>query len=574
MLTTAHPSVTDVTPKNGATNVARNIFIACDVHLVGSGLGVDPRFLKGNVTLTQTSNNKSVAGDVNTSGGGDTIVFTPSAILASNTKYTFKVTTSVKDDGGNSFNAFTSTFTTGTAGGTVNSKIAFDKVSLPSPTGHNFTAVVVGPDHRLYVGDQGGDIFRYDINANGTLTNMLSIQTLKSHNGGSRTLIGMAFDPASTKTNPILWVSNGVPSNNATGAADWTGKISKLSGANLQNYQDEVTGLPRSFQDHQTEQMSFGPDGALYISQGSMTAMGAPDAAWGNRTEHLLSAAILRLDTKKLGTTPLNVKTKEGGGTYNPFAATAPLTIYADGVRNSYDLVWTHDGFLFSSTNGSAKGGNTPAGKAPFSGTRIDQATKGPYTGPAVPALTNVPAQSDYLYNIVKGGYYGHPNPLRGEYVENGGNPTAGVDKGEVAQYPVGTKPDRNYRGFAWDLGKFESPDGAIEYKGNAFGGALNGSLMIAQYSGGDNIVVLSRSGSKITGAVENYTGLTGYNDPLDLAEDLTTGNIYVAEWGGQRITLLRPHVTTPAPAVAKATAAQSVFSTKPTGDSLASQVL
>ena len=39
-------------------------------------------------------------------------------------------------------------------------------------------------------------------------------------------------------------------------------------------------------------QIAFGPDGCVYWSQGSHTAMGAPDQKWGgNRVERLLSAA-------------------------------------------------------------------------------------------------------------------------------------------------------------------------------------------------------------------------------------------------------------------------------------------
>ena len=54
--------------------------------------------------------------------------------------------------------------------------------------------------------------------------------------------------------------------------------------------------------------------------------------------------------------------------------------------------------------------------------------------------------ENDWLFKIVKGGYYGHPNPTRGEYVLDGGNPTAGADPFEFTEYPVGTQPDANYR--------------------------------------------------------------------------------------------------------------------------------
>ena len=40
---------------------------------------------------------------------------------------------------------------------------------------------------------------------------------------------------------------------------------------------------------------------------------------------------------------PLDVHT-EDADPYNPFAPGAPLTIYATGVRNAYDLVWHSNG--------------------------------------------------------------------------------------------------------------------------------------------------------------------------------------------------------------------------------------
>ena len=268
--------------------------------------------------------------------------------------------------------------------------------------------------------------------------------------------------------------------------------------------------------------------------------MGAPDATWNMEPEELLNAAILRLDPSKLGTLPLDAQTR-GGANYNPFAANAPLTIYADGIRNAYDPVWTDDGHLFAATNGSSSGGNSPAsGSGPFTGTRIDESTNGPYTGPVIPAENDLPTQPDFLYDVKKGGYYGHPNPLRDEFVENGGNPTSGVDKNEVTAYPVGTQPDRNYRSSVFNFGSHESPDGMIEYKGNAFGGVLNGDLLVAQYAGGSNILDLSRNGGTITDTEQSIAGLTGFNEPLALAEDNATGNLYVGEYGGQAIMLLR----------------------------------
>ena len=115
---------------------------------------------------------------------------------------------------------------------------------------------------------------------------------------------------------------------------------------------------------------------------------------------------------------------------YNPFAANAPLKIYATGVRNTFDLLWASNGHLYASVNGSAAGGNTPASPNPaFSNDRIDEAVFGDYNGPVVPGITdNTQTEHDWLDDIKPGKYYGHPNPSRDEWVMNGGNPTSGDD--------------------------------------------------------------------------------------------------------------------------------------------------
>ncbi|MEO6437384.1 MAG: fibronectin type III domain-containing protein, partial [Tepidisphaeraceae bacterium] len=150
--------------------------------------------------------------------------------------------------------------------------------------------------------------------------------------------------------------------------------------------------------------------------------------------------------------------------------------------------------------------------------------------------------QNDYLYNVVQGGYYGHPNPSRYEYVLNGGNPTSSTDPEQVTSYPVGTLPDRNYRGAAFDFGGKRSPNGVIEYKSNAFGGALAGKLLVVRYSGGDDIIILTPDANgNIVASQTGAPGMTAFNNPLDLIEDTLNGNLYVAELGGSQITLLRP---------------------------------
>ncbi len=172
-----------------------------------------------------------------------------------------------------------------------------------------------------------------------------------------------------------------------------------------------------------------------------------------------------------------------GGIPYDPTAKNAPVTLYGEGIRNAYDLVWHSNGHLYAPTNATAAGGNTPGSP--------------PGVLPFVPPLLSIPTQDDFLFDVVPGGYYGHPNPARGQYVLNGGNPTAGIDPDEVAPsdagvgYPVGTLPDKNWKGSVYDFSRNRSPDGALESRGPAFGGALRGYLLVVEYSAGDDILAL-----------------------------------------------------------------------------------
>ncbi len=122
-----------------------------------------------------------------------------------------------------------------------------------------------------------------------------------------------------------------------------------------------MVNLPRSSGDHLSNSLAFGPDGALYMPQGSMSAMGAADPTWGGRAEHLLTGALLRDRPEQDQAPPLDVKTADAGGSYNPYAPMRRVTIYATGIRNAYDLVFHSNGQLYVPTNGSAAGGNTPA---------------------------------------------------------------------------------------------------------------------------------------------------------------------------------------------------------------------
>jgi hypothetical protein len=538
------PSVNSTTPANGATHIDTLGFVVAYLNLPNVG-GVidDPALLAANVRLFRTGDVTAnpIPSKVNTTGGGDAIVLTPLSPLAANTEYTFEVMEGLTDESGAKFIPFSSSFTTGAADDAgPDPTVKFAQVPQPTAAGRRFVGVTIGPDHRLYAGTMDGDIVRFDIAADGNLGAATVINTIRLNNGGAtarRIVTGVRFDPASTANNLVLWVSHGDGAE--TNAPDWSGKISRLSGPNLGTYQDYVIGLPRSVRDHLTQQMDFQPStGLLFVSQGSNNSMGAPDNAWGLREERLLTAAVLRVDTDAIAERieedlgPLNVQTGETDTPYDPFAADAPLTLFATGVRNAFDLVWHSNGSLYAPTNGSAPGGNTPEGNG-------------------VPGLTNVRQnQRDVLIKVRQGRYYGHPNPLRGEFVLNGGNPTEAEDFLEVPAYPVGTQRDPKWHGAVYDFGDNRSPDGVIEYKSDAFGGNLKGSLIVCEYSGGDDLVFMrpDKLGNFPPGTVRRgMTGTNGLVDPVDLTEDVGPGNLYVVEYGARRITLLKALAVEPA---------------------------
>lgn len=556
--TITQPTVTAITltsednPKNvykaGATGVARDISVTADIKLATPGIGVEPKTLNGNVKLFETSTPANiVAGTAGTDGAGGNITFSPDVYLKANTQYTFEVASGVKDEKGVSFKPFQASFTTGTVV-PPDPLVRFNESVAYNGTRSLITSLTISPDNRLYGVTLDGKILRWTIATDGTLSGFQEI-ALPSLAG--RALIGLTFRGNDSQT---LWISNNAPLSfdPSRPPADFSGKISRVNLA-TGTVEDYVVGLPRSVKDHLTNSLVFGPDGFLYVPQGSNTSTGAPDPTWnpnGIHPERLLSATVLRVDPDRTSTElPINVQTEPSEGTagnYDPFKAGAPVTIFANGVRNAYDLVWHTNGSLYIPTNGGAAGGYTP---------RSPDGT--------VPELKNVSNQSDYLFRTTLASedrnlFFGHPVdlPNRRQYVLNGGNPTANVDLAEVVPdsggrvgYPVGINPDPNWVGskgrLVHEFGPNRSPDGAIEYKSSTFGGVLKNRLLVVEYSNGKDIVALKLDGTgKVTdvgriGTTSN-TRVKRFKDPLDLIEDTRNGNLYVVEM------VPGPNATTP----------------------------
>lgn len=593
-----------VNPANRATDVALDAGFGADIRVPGIDIGVDPSLLSGRVHLYEVaadgSNGVEVPSTTGSSGGNDVITLSPNSPLTANTTYRFVVDggpDGVQSETGDDFLRFSSIITTGadTGGGDPGSGVfepvsgvSFEPVDL-NVNGTFFTTLQMGPDGKLYGATNTGEIHRYTVEPDGTLSDEEVLTGVAG--SGPRLLIGLVFDPASTPNNPIAWVTH-TEFGFANVGNRWGGKVSRLSGPDLGTVQDVFVNLPRSAKDHVTNSITLGPDGNLYFLQGSNLAAGAPDNAWGDRPETKLTAAVLTFDPDNpdvldaLSTgTPIDVKTDEpwngadpSTGTYDPFAPDAPLKVYATGIRNAYDLTWHSNGNLYVPTNGTAAGGESPSFDPADPGVTCSAVRADGLAASALPAVEGVnrdnndPSQKthekqrDFLFRVEEGGYYGHPNPSRCEWVLNIGNPLA--DTGEPGEgqggsnYNVGIQPDPNYRGYpeetlgesVYDFGFNKSPNGVIEYRGTNFGQALQGRLLVVRFSNNNDILTLQvdpntgeflgeQPGSDIAG----FGSAPGqpYNDPLELVENPATGDIYLAQYdrggGNQKLWLLRP---------------------------------
>ena len=128
---------------------------------------------------------------------------------------------------------------------------------------------------------------------------------------------------------------------------------------------------------------------------------------------------------------------------------------------------------------------------------------------------------------LQQGRYYGHPNPYRDECVFNDGS-------------FQGVAPPPNYEQPTWDLGANRSANGTIEYTSSEWHcGALEGDLLIANYSVGDDLtrVELSEDGHSV---LRTSSLVGGFDEPLPLAQD-PDGTIYVGEFSAGNVTSLVP---------------------------------
>ncbi|EDX86073.1 Carbohydrate binding module (family 6) [Synechococcus sp. PCC 7335] len=360
-----------------------------------------------------------------------------------------------------------------------------------------------GPDGRLYVGTYLGEINAYTFDDDYNVIDTQVINTLTGLDNPN--ILGIAFNPFSTATNPEIYVAhsqlyaNGGSSFPETELSPYSGQVSILSGPNFSTLTPLITGLPVSNHDHGVNGLEFDDQGDLLIAIGGNTNAGVPNDNIGGIPESPFAAAIIKAEITKPGfngaveyvlppdfVPPAGLTfDPEDSQTWGEIVDVAPgvdVSLYGAGLRNPFDLVWTTQGKLYATDNGA----NAGLGNVSTSAT-----TEAPFT-------EDVP---DELNLVVEGGYYGHPNRNLGRYDNRFNQYYSYLDESIPGVYnaPLAFTP--------------ASTNGLEEYRATTFEGQLKGDLLAQQWNNELHRYKLSEDGLSVV-QQEAFTGIT---DALDI---------------------------------------------------------
>jgi glucose/arabinose dehydrogenase len=504
--------VVSVTPRDGATNI--DVDAVAQIHF---STGLTIRTINAETVRLLDPRGIPVPVQLGSDLEGDVVNLQPRERLTPQTSYTLEITSRLIDKESVAVKPFRSSFTTGADLRKPVKVEGFQFAKTKVDDEHGPTAVAIGPDGHVYVATYKGILCRIRIDPKTGLAagkdRLLSL--------ADRKILGLAFDPAATASDLVAWITYDDRKAETLDVGTFSGVVSKvrLPAAGRGGSATEtqyIIGLPSGW--HPLNGGAFGPDKRLYVSVGSMNRLGHDPI----RPETPLSAAVVVADVRDTnfngGVLPLNVQTT-APVRYDPYANRAPLKLYATGFRQMYRLCWHSNGNLYGGVNQ-----NDGTGRADTP------------SGPGVPSLRAVFPDED-LVRIVEGGYYGHPNPSRKQYVLLGGNPSAGVDPWEISQYPVGVQPDAKFNpaNLIFNLKTIDgtSANGCAEY---TLPGALQGRLLICLFEGAHTIhtFAFDAAGTAVTDhqpLLDEKKESLRLTHPLDLAVH-SSGRIYVADFG------------------------------------------
>jgi malectin (di-glucose binding ER protein)/PA14 domain-containing protein/Kelch motif protein/glucose/sorbosone dehydrogenase len=419
-----------------------------------------------------------------------------------------------------------------------NTRTLVDKNTPGAPLIKHPTTLQVGPDGKLYIGQQDGRIHVVTLDANRNVVNVQVLNTIfntptpnadgSAGTTSGRQLLGLDFDPASTPAHPILWAVhsdlrfcfNKTPATCPVNPN--SGILTRLDGPNYNdpaNRKDIVTGLPRSRENHAPNAVHFGPDGWLYMSIGSDTNYGAPSTAFSGLPERYLTAGFVRINVNGAAASfPIDVRDVTKESDLKP----GIFELYANGFRNPYDFMWHSNGKLYSNVNA----GNFTAG-----------VTAGAPEGCPTPSI-DPGTRPDYLALVDQGDYGGNPNPSHTNQCV--------LDDGSMYSPPIAqTNPNYHAEKRLLYYKTGTSTNGMAEYTAPTFGGQMLHNIISANYAGNHNVrrVVLTADGKGVLFEEEIASFSDFGAQPLDVATG-SDGSIYVGDYALNVVYILEPTPT------------------------------
>jgi glucose/arabinose dehydrogenase len=415
----------------------------------------------------------------------------------------------------------------------VSNGVSFTYIAGITPV--NFTSGVIanaaplfptqaawGPDGRLYVGSTEGvlEIYTFDDDYNVIATQ--KVETLAGVD--NRSILGLAFNPFDPPSPVRVYLAHShlFASNDGlcpTEPSPYSGQITVLTGPSFDVGQTLISGLPVSNHDHGVNTMEFDHNGDMLFTVGGMTNAGVPHCNIGGLPESPLSSAMLKAQLTKgaafqgalsyVGAQSFADTDQRAGGEVT-LAPGSDVTLFATGLRNTFDFVLTTRGRLYGSDNGADTGyGVASTGATTEGADAIDD---------------------DELNLIEIGDYYGHANRNRGRF-----------DARQNVFRPSFAPPD--LASFIGPLAILtSSSNGIAEYRAQTFNGAMRGDLLIQQFPEGQTFRLrLSADGRGVTANVPFAVDLH--------ALDVVTGPggvLIGTNYHDGQLTIARPNDPTP----------------------------
>jgi glucose/arabinose dehydrogenase len=190
----------------------------------------------------------------------------------------------------------------------------------------NFTAPVAllqapGDGSRWFVVEQGGRVRVFPNNPQATGFTTFADITDRVTAGGEMGLLGMAFHPE-FPANPRVYLSY---TNETAGRVNRVSEFTLGSGGNLEPASERILlSVGQPAMNHNAGQITFGPDGYLYIARGDGADYGAPQRL------SILLGKILRIDVSPASGYAIPPD--------NPFAGNPQCGVTGEGAQNCPEI--------------------------------------------------------------------------------------------------------------------------------------------------------------------------------------------------------------------------------------------